>query len=342
MPKLLSDRGPEHQPISWTMRGPDGRMVLKRIATLLAIGVLAAPLTIGVAALSGLDHRWPDILAQFTAPALAATALFTLVLLALRLRGAAIAALTVSAILAAALWPQAMPDAGKARPGAPVVTLYSANLHYRNTDTGRIRASITAADPDIIVLIETSAPVAARLDTVLAGYPHRQISANGVHKGKDATVIASRYPLTSSRPWDFSQNYMVTVVDSPLGRLNVVGAHLTRPWPFQIQWEQIRQATDLTDLMSGLSGTTIVAGDFNSISSGRIGRQIKSETGLKANPGWPGTWPAQLPAVLGMTIDQVWRTPDLAVVSRQIGQRNGSDHRPVVTHLTLAEPRPTS
>jgi endonuclease/exonuclease/phosphatase (EEP) superfamily protein YafD len=262
-------------------------------------------------------------------------------LLLLRLKLALVSALAVVVVLAAAVWPQAAPDAGKARPGVPVVTLYSANLHYRNTDTARIRASITAANPDIVVLIEASRPVVARLDTVLAGYPNRQISANGVHRGQDATVIASRYPLATSHPDDFSLNYMVTVVDSPLGRLNVVGAHLTRPWPYQIQWEQIRQATDLTTLMSGLTGTTIVAGDFNSISSGRIGRQIRRETGLMANPGWPGTWPAQLPAILGMTIDQVYRTPDLAVVGRSIGRRTGSDHRPVVTRLTLAEPRST-
>jgi endonuclease/exonuclease/phosphatase (EEP) superfamily protein YafD len=37
-----------------------------------------------------------------------------------------------------------------------------------------------------------------------------------------------------------------------------------------------------------------------------------------------------------MTIDQVYRTPDLALVSRKLGRPTGSDHRPVVTEITRA------
>jgi endonuclease/exonuclease/phosphatase (EEP) superfamily protein YafD len=180
------------------------------------------------------------------------------------------------------------------------------------------------------------------LDRVLADYPNRQVTPNLLRGGRDATVIASRYPLRPQPDTVPDLNYALAVIDSPLGQINVIGAHLTRPWPYQIQWEQIRQAHALGTLMSGLTGPAIVAGDFNSISSARIGRQIQAETGLKPNPGWPGTWPAQLPAFLGFTIDQVYRTPDLAVVSRRVGLRTGSDHRPVVTRLTLAEPRPAS
>jgi endonuclease/exonuclease/phosphatase (EEP) superfamily protein YafD len=84
----------------------------------------------------------------------------------------------------------------------------------------------------------------------------------------------------------------------------------------------------------------IVAGDFNSVSSARIGRQIRDDIGLKPNPGWPGSWPSKAPAPFGFTIDQVYRTPDLAVVSRSIGKRTGSDHRPVVTRFTLAVSQP--
>ena len=45
-------------------------------------------------------------------------------------------------LLLAAVWPQWSPPTGKAQAGAPVVTLYSANLHYRNRDLPRIAASI--------------------------------------------------------------------------------------------------------------------------------------------------------------------------------------------------------
>ena len=56
-------------------------------------------------------------------------------------------------------------------------------------------------------------------------------------------------------------------------------------------------------------------------------------------PGWPGTWPEALPSPLGITIDQVYRSPDLALVGRELGPPTGSDHRPVVTLLTRSERR---
>ena len=340
MPKLLSDGEPEPQPVVEPVEKSRALKLIRWTATALAIGVLLAPLAIAVSALSGFGHRWPDILAQFTAPALVITAAYAAVLGLLRLKTAFGLAVVVVLALAIAVWPQWGADRGKPQAGAPVLTLYSANLYYLNNDTARIRASIVDARPDIVVLVEASHDVVAQLDIVLAEYPYRRVTPNRLREGMDGTVIASRYPLQARPAGIRSRNYAIAVVDTPAGRINVVGAHLTRPWPYQVQWEQIRRADALSALMSDLHGSAIVAGDFNSVSSARIGRQIQRQTGLKPNPGWPGTWPAQLPALLGFTIDQVYRTPDLAVISRRVGLPTGSDHRPVVTQLTRAEPRP--
>ena len=340
MPKLLSDRGPEHQPILWSPPKREGAKLVRAIVTTLALALLIAPLTVAVTGLSGSGHRWPDILTQFTAPALVITAAFALMLGLFRLKTAFVASVVVVLTLLAAVWPQWGADRGTPQAGGPILTLYSANLLYKNNDVAAVRASIVEAKPDVIVLIEASRSVFTARDMVLAGYPHRRVAPDLLRGGTNGTIIASRYPLTPRPVRVRGFDYALAVVDTPLGRINVVGVHLTRPWPYQIQWEQIRQARALATLTSGLTGPTLVAGDFNSISNGRIGRQIQSETGLKPNPGWPGTWPAQIPAFLGFTIDQVYRTRDLAVVSRHVGLGTGSDHRPVVTRLTLAAPRP--
>jgi type I restriction enzyme R subunit len=89
-------------------------------------------------------------------------------------------------------------------------------------------------------------------------------------------------------------------------------------------------------IVEELDGPVVVAGDFNSVSSARIGRQIRRDIGLRPAPGFPGTWPTDLPSALGITIDQVYASPDLAFVSRRLGQPTGSDHRPVVTEFTRA------
>lgn len=312
-------------------------MSLKRRAfTTVALGVLGAPLAIALAGLSGIGHRWVDILAQFTAPAVVGAALLGAGFLLIRRVRWAAAAAVVLALLLAAVRPQWVPADERPVPGAPVVRLYSANIHYLNDDTAAVRGSIEAADADIIVLIELGEALAGQVDTLLAGYPHRVASVwPDQARGPAQSLIASRYPLRAVREPTDGLHSVVAVATTPLGPLNVVGVHLTRPWPFQHQWGQITQATTLAGLRGKLAGPVIVAGDFNSVSSARIGRQLRGEALVPAS-GFPGTWPSALPSALGMTIDQVYRSPDLAFVSRSLGRPNGSDHRPVVTEITRA------
>ena len=304
---------------------------------LVGLGLIGAPLTLALAGLSGNGHRWVDILVQFTAPALATTILLGLGFLLIRRRRWATAAAAVMVLLLIVVWPQWFPPRGQAEPGAPVIRLYSANLYYRNDDAAAIRRSIVAADPDIIVLVELARSPAIDLDRILAGYPHRVISERlDDVRGLSRSLIASRYPLTEVPDRADGLHDVTAVAQTPLGRLNLIGVHLTRPWPFQYQWGQINQTSALAAVRADLTGPVVVAGDFNSISSARIGRQVQREAGLVPAPGFPGTWPAALPSAFGMTIDQVYRTPDLALISRKLGRPTGSDHRPVVTEITRA------
>jgi endonuclease/exonuclease/phosphatase (EEP) superfamily protein YafD len=298
---------------------------------------LAAPLGVAVAALSGIGHRGFDILAQFTAPALAVTALLTVGLALTRFRIAALHGLIASAALLMAVVPQWFPAGPGAEAGAPIVRLYSANLYYLNDDVAAIRASIEDADADVVVLIELGRDAASRIDEVLEGYPYRAASMRmDQTRGPSRSVIGSRWPLTAFDDPPDGLHAVAAVARTPLGPLNVVGVHLTRPWPFQEQWGQISQTMALQTVVDGLDGPILVAGDFNSVSSARIGKQVRRDLGLHPAPGFPGTWPAALPAPLGMTIDQVYASPDLAFVRRDLGRPTGSDHRPVVTEITRA------
>ena len=316
---------------------------LQRTFVIAALGVLTAPLGVAVAALSGIGHRWSDILAQFTAPALAA-AIGLLVLLGLaRMRIPAGVAAVIVLLLLIAIWPQWSPSRGRAEPGAPMVTLYSANLWARNEDAEAIKGSIAEADADIVVLIELGDAPAGRLDDILAGYPHRVTTPRIDRPGGPArSLIASRYPLTEIADRADGLHAVGAVARTPLGPLNVIGVHLTRPWPFQYQWGQITQVMALAGVVEDLTGPVVVTGDFNAVSSARIGRQVRDEIGLIPATGWPGTWPSALPSAVGLTIDQVYRSPDLALLDRRLGRPTGSDHRPVVTRFTRAAAPPRS
>lgn len=298
---------------------------------------MAGPLLLGLLALSGIGHRWLDILFQFTAPALLSTAAVTALLIVMRLGAAASTGLAATVILAFAVVPQWFPASPAPRAGVPIVRLYSANLWALNSNVEAIAASVSAADADVVVLVELGDAPAARMDQVLAGYPYR-LSTPRIDRSSGAarSVIASRWPLTVIRDRPDGLHAVGATVRTPLGPLHVIGVHLTRPWPFQEQWGQISQTMALGAVIGDLQGPVIVAGDFNSVSSARIGRQIRRDLGLRPAPGFPGTWPTALPAAFAVTIDQVYRSSDLTFVSRRLGRATGSDHRPVVTEVTLA------
>ncbi|MBA4804988.1 MAG: endonuclease/exonuclease/phosphatase family protein [Brevundimonas sp.] len=305
-----------------------------RLAALAAVGGLALT---AVAALAGVGHRAPDLLAQFAAPAFVGALVLLAALVLLRRRRLAGGAAAATAALLLAVWPQWFPPQGEPGPGAPGVRIYAANLWARNRDVDAIAASIRAADADILVLIEVGDAPAARLDAILAGYPHR-VASRRIERSSGAarSVIAARWPLAPIPDRPDGLHALGAIAETPLGPVNVVGVHLTRPWPFQEQWGQISQTMALADLRRSLRGPVVVAGDFNSVSTARIGRQMKAQTGLVPASGWPGSWPAAAPAPLRINIDQVWRSPDLALTRRRLGAPTGSDHRPVVVEITPA------
>ena len=200
-----------------------------------------------------------------------------------------------------------------------------------------INASIRQARADIVILIEVSPAAFAARDVILADYPYQKASETIVPAGsRGSVIIASRYPLSDVAVQRDQLSAIETLARTPLGPLHLVGVHMTRPWPFQYQWGQIIQAELLANRLKGVDDPILVAGDFNTVSSARIGRQVKAQTGLTPAGAWPGTWPTALPSWLGIGIDHQWRSDDLVFLSRRIGRRTGSDHYPVVTRITRA------
>lgn len=312
--------------------------LMRPLAGAVLLVALAAPAAIAVAGLSGVGHRWIDILAQFTGPALVAAVIGLLVAAVLRYRALIAVAGLVLGLVVLAGWPQWAPARGKAADGSPTLTVYSANLHAGNDDIDAITASIAASDADIVMLVEFGYGPSRAIDRILAGYPHR-VSNGWLERpnGIVNSVIASRRPLVQTERSLPYLSFVGAVAETSLGPITLGAAHFTRPWPYQIQWEQIRQAEGLSAWARSVDGPVIAAGDFNSVSSARIGRMIRKDAGLIPAPGWPGTWPMDLPAFAAVTIDQVYRSPDLALMDRRLGLPTGSDHRPVITRFARAE-----
>jgi endonuclease/exonuclease/phosphatase (EEP) superfamily protein YafD len=307
---------------------PSRRTVARLLIDGAFLTVMVVPLGLAVVALSGMKNQYADFLAQFAGPALLGTAALTAVLAVARLKHSAILGAGAAVLLGVAVWPQWAPAGPRAEKGAPVVRVYFSNTHVFNDDVPAITASIREAKPDVVILTELGEATTRALDQVLADWPHRALVG--------PTLVASRWPLTPFESPADGLDASVAEAETPLGKITLVGSHLTRPWPFVESWGQISQTMALQARLAGHPGPKLVAGDFNSVSSARIGRQVRDDIGLHPAPGFPGTWPTDAPSIAGITIDQVYASQDLAFVSRRLGLKNGSDHRPVVVEVTRA------
>lgn len=315
--------------------------IFRLLLTLSFIGAALVLAVIAAAAFSGIGHRWVDLLALFPAPAFACAVVLTALALLLKMPRVTGLALSVAALLAVAAWPQWFPPRSQPEPGSSSVTVYSANLWARNPDVESQVRSIAASEADIVMLVEVGDAVAPHLNRALARHPHRLVSR--IHdgaNGRSRTVVASRWPLAET---GFSDPVwgLEAVAETPLGPVRLIATHMTRPWPFQYQWGQLSHAERLAQLKGDDARPFVLAGDFNSVSTARVGKLIKDLNGAWAAPGWPGTWPSFVPGPFRVTIDQVYYSPKLALTSRRLGAANGSDHSPVITTFRLARAAPT-
>ena len=311
---------------------------LHRLVDGLGFLIGLAPIVVAASALLRIDHRYPELLVQFTAPVFIVTAAATLLALLFRLKATVFAGLISSVLLALAVAPQWFPSGPKPAPDAPEMTVYWSNVWAQNDDVSAIAASIKDANPDIVLMAEVSPEVNDNLDTILPDHPYRSTSVVGNRNAAPArALIASRWPIKMQEENTHDTLTAVSaLVETPLGEVGVIASHLTRPWPYRIHGAQRTQAQDMAKLRPQLGSRAIIAGDFNSVSNSNLGRYISREMDLTAAPGFPGTWPSKAPAPLGITIDQVWYSPELAVKSRKLGKANGSDHNPVIVRFTAA------
>ncbi|MBW8881377.1 MAG: endonuclease/exonuclease/phosphatase family protein [Asticcacaulis sp.] len=298
------------------------KLVLQ-IARILALVLAAAMLVTAGLCLSNPHRKLFYLIDIFSVPILTGFVVATLALLLLRFRLAGGLAVLATAVMIAAVLPQAAPKAPPAdRSRAPVRVVF-ANLLIRNPTPEKLAPWVDKQDPDIVALVEANPDARAELMKDLQkGRPY-------VAKRYDM-VIVSKYPLSHVRPRPGGFALMTADVATPDGPMTLAVAHLTRPWPFKSPMDQRRQFDRLADsLGEDVDRRFVMVGDFNTppLASG-LG-DFTHRTGLHTAPALRGTWPTFLPSMLRVTIDNGMASPDLSLQNRDVGGYTGSDHRPI-------------
>jgi endonuclease/exonuclease/phosphatase (EEP) superfamily protein YafD len=224
--------------------------------------------------------------------------------------------------------------------GRPVAELrvLTSNVEF-GQGTGSLVAAVRREKPDIVFVQECEYECDARLkDDLSQDYPHRRAVEGG---GSEGSVILSRFPLrpTDGVPGTMGMPGAVADVDGHPVRLQL--AHPMPPVPGQVDlWN--RELGALRDSATSDRGTPLVlAGDFNASQDHAAFRRIL-DTGLSDATRLDGadrtaTWPAPTTPTFGAQIDHVLVSEHFAADRTRILDIADTDHRAVVTDLTLHE-----
>ena len=217
----------------------------------------------------------------------------------------------------------------------------------------RIAELIVDEEADIVVLPETSQDTAVAIaeTTRVSGRPMwvYSIAFDYVAKARSTSVLVS-VDLGEYEVDDTVGNTSVlpSMVLRPVDGSGptIIGVHPVAPLPNLLDnWRSDLQWID--EVCRGEH--VILAGDLNATAdhfravdpsrgSAGLGLGECLDAALQTGNGAVGTWPTQLPALLGAPIDHVMATPDVSVTWFRVLQTDdasGSDHRPILARLIL-------
>ncbi|WP_350349508.1 endonuclease/exonuclease/phosphatase family protein [Agromyces sp. G08B096] len=314
----------------------------------------------------GLQNQWISahvvaLRGSAAAAGIAAAALFALLALPRRTRRFGIAMASVLALFAAGnVAVLAMRGLGSSAAPAEASDADAVTVLAWNT-LGEVPDAQTIADlalregADVISLPETTDPLGEDVAVAMrdGGRPMwvHTLAFDDIAKARSTTLLISPdlgdYEVVSAE-WPGppgNTNTLPTVVAEPVDGdgPRIVAVHAVAP----IRWELRNWRSDL-DYLAGLctGEDVILAGDFNATLDHFAGRGVDggdlgrcSDAARAGGAAGLGTWPTDLPPVLGSPIDHVLATPNWEVASfRVLGEFDdaGSDHRPIVATLVRA------
>lgn len=207
------------------------------------------------------------------------------------------------------------------------------NVHPRNRTLDAVGELIASADPDILVLQESSALLRDRGDRLRETYPHSIVCGSGVPD----VAILSKQVFEAGGASCHDSSLAIATLHLDGHRLDVASIHVTWPWPRR-QYAHIRS---LRHDLSGLGSTAILAGDLNAVPWSHAASEVMRHAGMTRSeslgPTWIfRVWPRALTSV-GLPIDHVMSKGNVAILSARKLNSVGSDHTPVLVEFAFTD-----
>ncbi|MYW47713.1 endonuclease/exonuclease/phosphatase family protein [Streptomyces sp. SID161] len=225
--------------------------------------------------------------------------------------------------------------------GPPLAALrvLTSNVEFGRGTPALIRV-VRDRRPDVVFVQECDSGCRAALAREVADtWPYRRaVEADG-SKG---SVVLSRFPLTPAAGVAGTMGMPGAVADVRGHAVRLQLAHPMPPLPGQVGlWR--RELGRLRAFAAAGRGTpTILAGDFNASQDHAAFRRIL-DTGLSDAARLTGddrtpSWPSRTASVIGAQIDHVLLSPDFTATDARFLHLPGTDHRALLTDVTLHGP----
>jgi endonuclease/exonuclease/phosphatase (EEP) superfamily protein YafD len=309
--------------------------LLKLLCSLLCICISLAAVLAASICVTNPHQSFFYLLDIFTLPVLSATAVITAAFYWAREKWAGHIGVLAVLIGLWAMAPQAFVSQKPADKSVPPVRLMFANLYIANKTPEHLKSWIDKEKPDIVANVENFRVAAETLTPQLKTlYPYQ-------YRHRD-TVVYSRYPIADERHGKTRYSFDQVDIKTPQGLLHVAIVHLCQPKPKDHSCQVSQMARLRTDLQPEQNARTVIVGDFNSGLSAYLLQDFAREHNFRPLAAPTGSWPALLPGIFRIAIDNAFAGSGLSLQRRKVGPDNGSDHRPFVIDIYPAKVKPSS
>ncbi len=226
--------------------------------------------------------------------------------------------------------------------GVPL-RLASANLFFLNRSHDAVIAWARAADPDVLLLLETTSEWRRALAPLEAEFPWKRYATDRSHHG---LLLLSRWPLsevlTRAPDQPTLRPVLFVTVTKQDAALRIAAMHATWPLRPREARQRGRDLAALADAAARRGPLPFVGlGDLNISPFSPHFQNLLRDSGLRsaaAGLGWQPSWPAMFPP-LGIQIDHALVSPEVRVEAFRLGPSNGSDHRSLVVDVIIPDGR---
>jgi len=157
------------------------------------------------------------------------------------------------------------------------LTVYSKNLWYRNDQIAAVAADMRASDAEVIALQEVSSRNRPLLDALSDAYPYQHLCR---YSGWNGVAVLSKHPI-ADRTCSDRRGIAAARIDRGGEYVWVGSVHLSWPFPYG----NAHSSRAVEDVINGLDGPVVLAGDFNIFPWANSVRQLqRSANMLTAQP----------------------------------------------------------